>query len=423
VNRKLAQYLAAPVLLNLGLFIHVLLFNLYLADLGYREDLMGRQGALMTLGTALGTIPGAILVRRWGLRMTGVVSAAGIALALLMRAQPPSPALSVASIALGLAHGIFLVTNTPAIAALSLGPLGFSLNIGFSIAIGTLGGLVGGRLPGWIGLLLSDPVTSGSTPADLKRIALMLAALPVAIAAAVIAQISFPAAPPKDHARIQASRIFLLRYLPVVALWYAFCAGFSPFFNAYLRNRLSAPLPVIGTVFALSHLPQAAAILLMPIVIARLGLVRSVVATQVLAALGVLAMWQARTIPQAAAVYMLYLSLQVMSEPGLQNLLMRGVPAAERPPAMAANLLLMFGINAAVGLGAGRLIVERGYSALFVVLSVTGLAAAALFAFLFQHVSERPFPADTALPASGVDTPPAPPLPSANEATDRSAPG
>jgi hypothetical protein len=422
VNRKLAQYLAAPVLLNLGLFIHVLLFNLYLADLGYREDFMGRQAALLTLGTALGTIPGAILVRRWGLRLTGLLATAGVALTLLMRAQSMGVALSVASVALGLMHGVWLVTNTPAIASLSLGPLGFSLNIGFSIAVGTIGGFVGGRLPGWIGMILSDPMLSTS-PADLKRIALMLAALPVAIAAAVIAQISFPAAPPKDHARIQASRIFLLRYLPVVALWYAFCAGFSPFFNAYLRNRLSAPLPVIGTVFALSHLPQAAAILLMPIVIARLGLVRSVVATQVLAALGVLAMWQARTIPQAAAVYMLYLSLQVMSEPGLQNLLMRGVPAAERPPAMAANLLLMFGINAAVGLGAGRLIVERGYSALFVVLSVTGLAAAALFAFLFQHVSERPFPADTALPASGVDTPPAPPLPSANEATDRSAPG
>ena len=43
VNRQLARYLPAPVLLNLGLFIHVLLFNLYLADQGLREDFMGRQ--------------------------------------------------------------------------------------------------------------------------------------------------------------------------------------------------------------------------------------------------------------------------------------------------------------------------------------------------------------------------------------------
>jgi hypothetical protein len=413
MNRKLAQYLAVPVLLNLGLFIHVLLFNLYLADLGYREDFMGRQSALLTLGTALGTIPGAMLTRRFGLRATGLLATVGVALTLLMRAQSAGLALSIASIALGVTHGVFLVTNTPAIASLSLGPLGFTLNIGFSIAVGTIGGLLGGRLPGWI-----STFHPAAGPADLKRMALMFASIPVVVAAAIAASISFPATPRND-ARIQASRRFLLQYLPVVALWYAFCAGFIPFFNAYLRNRLSAPVTVIGGIFALSHLPQAAAILLMPIVIARLGLLRSIVATQVLAALGALAMWQARTIPQAAALYMLYLSLQVMSEPGLQNLLMRGVPAEERPPAMAANLLLMFSVNAMVGLGAGWLIVERGYGTLFVVLSITGLSAATLFAFLFQPA----FPAHTAPLASGADTPPGPPLSSANEATDRSTRG
>ena len=47
INRALARYLPAPVLLSLGMFIHVLLFNLYLADQGFREDFMGRQAALL----------------------------------------------------------------------------------------------------------------------------------------------------------------------------------------------------------------------------------------------------------------------------------------------------------------------------------------------------------------------------------------
>jgi hypothetical protein len=209
-----------------------------------------------------------------------------------------------------------------------------------------------------------------------------------------------------------------LRFLPAIALWYAFCAGFIPFFNAYLRNRFNGSVAAIGGAYAFSHLPQAAAILLMPLVIARLGLVRSVVATQMLAALGVLAMLQAHTLPQAALFYTIYISLQVMSEPGLMNLLMRGVPAGERSAAMAANLLLIFGINATVGATAGKLIVQRGYGALFTALSVTGLAAAMLFAFLFR----RGLPGENNPPSNAVHSSAVPPEPSADAAPNRAAP-
>src|ERR1035438_4934426 len=173
----------------------------------------------------------------------------------------------------------------------------------------------------------------------------MLAAVPVLAATAVLAGIRFPAPAAAANARLQTSGRVLMRFLPAIALWYAFCAGFMPFFNAFLRNRFGGSVAAIGGAYAFSHLPQAAATLLMPLVIARLGRVRAVVATQMLAALGVLAMFEAHTLPQAALFYTVYISLQVMSEPGLMNLLMRGVPVAERPAAMAANLLLIFAIR------------------------------------------------------------------------------
>jgi MFS family permease len=388
INRALARYLPAPVLVNLGLFIHVLLFNLYLADQGLREDFMGRQTALMTLGTALGTFPWAILVRRFGLRLCGILTTCGLAAALIFRVQAGTVALSGASVLTGLFLGGWLVTNNPAIAALSSGAGGFSLNIGFSIAIGTVGGFVGGSLPGWIQQMIHQLAPGmPSDPVSLKRTAMMTAALPILAATAVLSGIRFPAPHPRSEARLHSSRRFLLRFLPAIALWYAFCAGFIPFFNAYLRNRMGGSVAAIGGAYAFSHLPQAAATLLMPLVIARLGLVRSVVTTQILAALGVLAMLQAQNLTQATLFYTVYISLQVMSEPGLINLLMRGVPVEERPAAMAANLLLLFGINATVGAIAGGLIVQRGYAVLFTALSVTGLAAATLFAFLFRSES------------------------------------
>jgi len=382
INGSLARYLPAPLLVNFGVTIHVLLFNLYLADRGFREDFMGRQAALMTMGAALATFPWAAVARRFGLRFTSLVTAFGLAAALVLRAQTSGLSLSVASVLTGFFLGGWHVTNTPSIAAFSLGATGFSLNIGLSMAIGSLGGLIGGRLPAFILAVAPGAARdlSGATP-----LALVCAAVPVFAASAVLAGIRFPESPAtSNQPRLYFPR-FLARFLPAVALWYAFCAGFIPFFNAYLRNQIGGSVAAIGGAYAFSLIPQAAATLLMSLVIARFGLIRSVAGTQALAALGVLAMLGAHTVPQATLFYTVYISLQVMSEPGLSAALMRGVPSEQRPAAMAANLLVIFAVNAAVSTAAGQLIVARGYGALFIALSVTGVSAALLFAFLFQE--------------------------------------
>jgi hypothetical protein len=369
---------------NFGVTIHVLLFNLCLADRGYRENVMGRQAALMTIGAALATFPWAAVARRFGLHFTSLLTSFGLAAALVLRAQTSGWPLSVASVLTGLFLGGWHVTNTPSIAAFSLEATGFSLNIGLSMAIGALGGLIGGRLPAFILAVAPGAARdlSGAMP-----LALVAAAIPVFAASAVLAGIRFPETPAAsaNQSRLHFPRsLFLARFLPAVALWYVFSAGFIPFFNAYLRNQIGGSTAAIGGAYAISMIPQAAATLLMSLVIARFGLIRSVAGTQVLAALGVLAMLGAHTVPQATLFYTVYISLQVMSEPGLSAALMRGVPSEQRPAAMAANLLLIFAINATVSTAAGQLIVTRGYSALFIALSVTGLAAALLFAFLFR---------------------------------------
>jgi predicted MFS family arabinose efflux permease len=186
-------------------------------------------------------------------------------------------------------------------------------------------------------------------------------------------------------------------------VWYAFAAGFLPFFNVYLRNRMGASLETIGGIFAATQGAQALAVLLMAPLIAWLRLVRAVVLTQLLAAAALFALWPVETLPAAAALYLVYLSFQVMSEPGLQSLLMSRMQPEERATASAANLLLMFGMQALAGAAAGALIAARGYSALFIALGATGLMAAALFGGLFA----RAFPAETAPAASEPGSSPA----------------
>ncbi len=429
VNRELGTYLAAVVLVSLGMYVHVLLFNLYLADLSLREDLMGRLSGAMTLGTALGTLPAAALARRAGLRATILISLGGLALALALRAVAAGTGLAVASLLTGFFLAGWFVTNAPAIAALSPNTLGpsaepsdarrsataFSLNTALAIGIGALGGILAGRLPGWL---------PGGSPAAAKRSALLAAAVLVALGAVAVLRVRFTPTPQPVPAqsgsairnlsrqsrgpqslllRRSPARAFLARFLLGVSLWYAFSAGFLPFFNVYLRNRIGASVEAIGGIFAIAQVAQALATLLMAPLIVRLGLVRAVVVSQLLSAAGLLALWPVHTLGVASALYVAYISFQVMSEPGLQNLLMSRIPADEREAASAANLLLMFGIHALVATAAGALIVARGYAALFIALGWTGVAAAALFAALFA----RAFRSETAPPANGADSFPA----------------
>ncbi len=394
MSRDLRLYFAAVVFVSLGVFVHVVLFNLYLADLSLREDAMGRQLALMTAGTALAMIPASWAARRFGLKRTIAVSVCGLSVALAARSHMQGMALGAASFAAGAFLAGWFLTNAPAVAALAgLGESArrngeqtspFSINIALSIAVGALGGLAGARLPGWM---------PAASPVDAKRQALLVAAALVAVGLVPLLRVRFP----RDVAtsfgwrsrpevlRRSPSRAFLLRYLAAVAPWYAFSAGFLPFLNVFLRNRFNASLGEIGGVFAASQVVQAGAVLLAVPLAAGVGVARSVICAQVLAAGTLFALWPAGSLRTAAIVYMIYIGFQVMSEPGLQTILMSRLSAGDRTAASGANLLLMFAVQAGMGALAGRTVVAHGYGAWFVILALLGLAAAGLFAALFAR--------------------------------------
>ncbi len=410
LTRDFKIYLVALVLLSLGMHVYIVLFNLYLADLGFREDWMGRLLGAMTLGTAIGTLPAAAVARRLGLRRAILISIFGLAASLAVRAVAGGAVLVAASFFSGFFLAGWFVTNAPAIAALAgRNPVAYSINNGLAIGVGAGAGLLAGLLPRWL---------PGESPAGSKQAALLVATGLVLLAAVVVPRMRFPAAAPPaltgppSLLRNPQSLRFMARFLPAVALRYAFAAGLIPFFSIYLRNRHGASLETVGGLFAASQVAQALAVLLMAPLVTRLGLVRAVVAMQVLAAGCLFALWPVHGLSAAAALYLLAMSFYVMGEPALENLLMSRVPEAERPAASAGYLLLMFGTQSVVATGAGTLIATRGYETLFMALGAAGVAAAALFAALFSAAPSPPtIPAsrgESAPRSSDAESSPAP---------------
>jgi predicted MFS family arabinose efflux permease len=127
-----------------------------------------------------------------------------------------------------------------------------------------------------------------------------------------------------------------------------------------------------------------------PIVFRRFGMVEGIVYIQIAAAitLGILA--TCSRAPVAAVIYVVYMALHWMTEPGMMLLLMNRVAPGERTGASALNFLVI-NIAAAVATAiAGSAFSRFGYPPVLMVTSIAALCAAFVFRLMLnERRSER----------------------------------
>ena len=181
---------------------------------------------------------------------------------------------------------------------------------------------------------------------------------------------------------------FLVRYVPLMALWTATLASFTPFANVYLTRDLHISLAQIGFVFSAAHVIQLCATLATPIVFRRLGLLNGIVATQVATAvaMGFLAGTHNRGL--AVALYLGFSAAQWMSTPGLYNMLMSRVTDEERSSASAMTMFCNALLQSCAMAGAGILFVQFGYPRVLMGIAGLALTAALLFGLLVPSTEQ-----------------------------------
>ena len=386
-------FLGASSFFVLGMFVYVLLYNLYLLDLGFREDFVGQVNSAATAGMVAAILPAAALARRWGLGKMLFVSFASVAAISVVRALVSSraPLLALACLH-GAAFSLYVVSLAPAIARLTSDKArsaGFSFSTASSIALGIFGGWLGGHLPGWLG---------GKRPAMLAGCAL------VALALWPSARLRIAPAP-VEGAKLYPRNRFVVRFLIVWAIWNLATGSFNPFFTTFFA-RLQTPVERIGLIMSGSQLSQVIALMLAPLVLRRIGLVSGTAAMLLATALALGGLAAGPTGWAAAAVFMTYTSCQWMSDPGVNTLLMDRVREQERTGASALMMLVAFAAQLVASLAGGAAIARFGYSAMLA--CAAGLAAVAAVAF-------RALPAGRAVVPGGVAEPALVELPVADE--------
>src|SRR5205823_1131478 len=87
LGRDFWLFLGSAMIFTFALGIFFLLYNLYLLDLGYREQFLGTVNSAGRIGSLAGTLPAALLVHRLGLKRTLVAAIASTAAVTLFRAM------------------------------------------------------------------------------------------------------------------------------------------------------------------------------------------------------------------------------------------------------------------------------------------------------------------------------------------------
>lgn len=359
-------FLGSSSFFVLGMFIYTLLYNLYLLDLGFREDFVGQIASASTAGMVAAILPAAAVARRWGLGRILVASFAAVGAISAARAlvTGATPLLMLAFLN-GVAFSLYAVSLAPAIARLTSDKarsVGFSISTSSSIALGIFGNWLGGHMPAWMG---------GKRPAMLAGCAL------VGLALWPAARLHIDPAP-AEGSKLYPRNHFVVRFLVVWAVWNLATGAFNPFFTTFFAH-LHTPVERIGLIMSGSQLAQVVALMLAPLILRRLGIVSGTAAMLMASALAMGGLAAGPIGWAAAAVFMAYTSCQWMTDPGINTLLMDRVREQERTGAAALMMLVSFGAQLVASFVGGKTIAQFGYSAMLA--CAAGLAAVAAVMF------------------------------------------
>ena len=381
------RFYAAFFLFNFGLFIFFLLYNLYLLQLGFREDFIGLVASAMTGGSIAGSLLTALAIRRFGLRDTLAGCFVSVAcIAALRTSVTLAPALLALAFTAGMVAAAWAVCLSPALAQLTSEkdrPVAFSFIFSTGILIGVLGGLAGGRLPG---LLTTFHLAASGVGS--YRGALFTGCALVLLALWPLSRVKI-ATPAPSERRLYRPSPLVIRFLIAIAAWNLGIGMFNPFLNVFF-TRLRMPVEQIGSLFSAVHVAQAGAVLMAPLVLRRFGLTRGTSGMQLATALALLALSTAASPVSAALAFAAYTMSQYMTEPGMFTFLMDGVPPEDRSNASALNFLVTFAGQATVAAIAGRVLARFGYPPVLVAAAIMCALAALLFRVLLATPKPAP---------------------------------
>lgn len=373
----------------------MVLFNLYLLDLGFREDFIGHTFLLGGLAAGLAAFPVGIMSDKIGRKKSLLIGVmvGSIFNAILVCTSNPILLLTV-SLFGGLFSIIFWVVGPPFMMENSEPEERthlFSINLATWFLSSMAGSFAGGFLPGVFSSLLGV----GNESVMVYRVTLTISVMFL-----FLSFLPFHAIKEKSY---QQNNATMARRLSLKAIQSRAAIGklvltsgllglgaglIVPFFNVFFQNRLQASPEQIGVIFALGNVMTAVGIVLAPVLSGRLGKVRAVAFTQFSSIPFIFGIAFSLNLGFASVSYLARGALMVMGVPIYQNLAMEVVQTEER--ATTSGFINMADrIPRAVGSSiAGQMMIGGNYVLPYMITSAFYFFGGTLFLIFFRKMEK-----------------------------------
>lgn len=279
--RAMKLFILYTLLVNIGFGVFQLIYNLYLVRLGFREDFIGMLTAINTILIAVAALIFGQMINRFGSWICILIGTVFTVISLLGQSLITNVPVLVAFAALGgIGQAGLIVPNMPFIIEHSsdeeradLSALTFSI---MSLSM-TMGALVGGRVPEFLGLFggnfAQETILNYRTTLLVGVVLAATALLPLLLIREQRRGVTTTSGRLADSQMIpRRVRNDMIVFVAVGALFSVSAAAIIPFYNVYLKE-LGSSAATIGTVFAVTGVFGAVLGICAPALARRYGVV------------------------------------------------------------------------------------------------------------------------------------------------------
>jgi len=391
-SRNVALFLFGSFFINFLFAVYMLIFNLYLRELGFSESVIGRILSSMAIGSTLAAIPCAILIARYPIKRMLLLTTALLAAAFFLMITATIPVLVMI--------GGFLMGSLISFSRVASAPLFmrntsseertyvFSLNSANWMFAAIAGSYLGGYAQKWYALNFQPGAESYRF--------VLLGATVVALLALVPYGMIRAKPPAKDERKLVINRqsfkekgglLFKLS-LPFFLLGTG--AGLIiPFLNLYFRDVFEMSTDRIGVYYAAAQVTMIIGTMAAPVLVRRYGMVRTLVFTELASIPFMLFMAFSGNVSLVIVSFLCRGALMNMGQPIGTNFAMEMV--TEEVHALVNSLTMIAWTSSwAVSTQLGGWVIEHhGYTPSFLITIGFYMASAFLYYYYFSKSETR----------------------------------
>ena len=398
-NRNVKSFFLYGVLINAGMALFSLLFNLYLLRLSFQEDFIGQVAGMAPLASGLLALPAGLLSDRFGRKPFLVASGLLLAISQLGLSLATTPVALLALSFIGGVGAAFIWVNHVPFLSDNAQPTrrAEALVIWSALQVVTrmLLSLAGGFMPGIMGNFL-DASTELPEP---FRYSLFLGAACSLAAVLPLLRVPGRAGQPRPAAGQNREsdaddpgpphlRVFAA--IGTLSGTRGFAVGLTfPFFNVFFEEELHLTPVAIGATFFLSQVVSLPATFSAPTLLRKFGATMTILPARVVggSALGI--MGTAISLPVAVPMFLLSRAAEVIDIPCDQYFSTQVLPRrywARIQGFRVCGFQLLCFIGSLLG---GLLIVEYGYGVAFGLACASRVSSGLIMALFFGLRSPR----------------------------------